>query len=149
MKQKFLPAILLAGLFLALAACDKSPPAPSGDNVPATTNIPSATTQPSPELAKLKGRWERPDGGYILEIRAVAADGRVDAGYFNPSPINVARGVAYREGSASRVVIELRDVGYPGSTYQLTLDAASDQLIGQYFQAATGQTYDVVFVRHK
>jgi len=40
----------------------------------------------------------------------VAAYGRVDAGYFNPSPVNLARGLSYREAGTSRVVIKLRDV---------------------------------------
>ena len=28
---------------------------------------------------KLKGRWQRQDGGYVLEIKAIAADGSMDA----------------------------------------------------------------------
>ena len=39
----------------------------------------------------LIGRWLRPDGGYIIEIRSVSADGRMDAAYLNPRSINVAR----------------------------------------------------------
>jgi len=39
----------------------------------------------------LKGRWLRPDGGYIIEIRGVDPSGKIDAVYLNPRPINVAR----------------------------------------------------------
>jgi hypothetical protein len=39
----------------------------------------------------ISGRWLRPDGGYIFEIRAVDPSGKIDAHYFNPRPINVAK----------------------------------------------------------
>src|SRR6266850_2054637 len=32
----------------------------------------------------LKGRWLRPDGGYVLEIRDINPDGMMDVAYFNP-----------------------------------------------------------------
>jgi hypothetical protein len=32
----------------------------------------------------LSGRWLRPDGGYILDIRDVDARGKIDAVYLNP-----------------------------------------------------------------
>jgi hypothetical protein len=41
------------------------------------------------ECQKLKGRWQRPDGGYIMEIKSVASDGAMDAAYFNPKSIHV------------------------------------------------------------
>ena len=47
----------------------------------------------------LNGRWLRPDGGYILEIKAVDASGKIDAAYFNPKPINIAKAEATRDGS--------------------------------------------------
>jgi len=39
----------------------------------------------------LKGRWLRPDGGYVLEIREIDGSGKMVAAYFNRRPINVAR----------------------------------------------------------
>jgi hypothetical protein len=48
-----------------------------------------------------------------------------------------------------KVFIELRDVNYPGSTYTLAYDPVSDQLKGDYFQAALRQTFDVFFTRVK
>ena len=40
-------------------------------------------------------------------------------------------------------------MNYPGSTYTLTYDPASDQLKGVYYQAALQQRFEVVFVRMK
>ena len=97
----------------------------------------------------LQGRWTRPDGGYVLEIKSVAADGRLDAAYFNPRPIHVAEARAFREGSTIRVTIELRDENYPGSTYNLRYDPRSDRLSGDYYQAVARQHYPIFFVRMK
>ena len=98
---------------------------------------------------KLEGRWQRDDGGYIIDISRADAGGTLTASYFNPRPINVAKAEASMLGQTLRVFIELRDVNYPGSTYQLTYDPAEDRLTGSYFQAALQETYDVVFVRLK
>jgi hypothetical protein len=98
---------------------------------------------------KLKGRWQRPDGGYVLAITSIAGDGVVDAAYFNPNPIHVAKAAAKREGSTLRVFVELRAPNYPGSTYMLTYDQEQDQLRGDYFQAMERQTFKVLFVRIK
>jgi hypothetical protein len=98
-------------------------------------------------LQALIGRWLRPDGGYIIEIRSISANGKLDAGYFNPRPINVSRAEASHRGDEVRVFMELQDVGYPGSTYTLTYDPQPDVLRGVYFHAGLSQTFDVVFVR--
>jgi hypothetical protein len=97
----------------------------------------------------LSGRWLRPDGGYILDIRNVDASGAIDAAYLNPGPINIARAEAARDGSTLKVFVELRAPGYPGSTYTLTYDPTRDRLEGVYFQAAMRQNFHVVFVRMK
>jgi len=97
----------------------------------------------------LNGRWVRPDGGYILEIKAVDANGKIDAVYLNPKPINIAKADATRDGSTVKVFVELRAPNYPGSTYTLTYDQEQDQLKGIYFQAVEQQRYDVYFVRMK
>jgi hypothetical protein len=97
----------------------------------------------------LKGRWLRPDGGYVLEIRNVKPDGQIDAAYFNPRPINVAIAKMSQSGPGTKVFVELRDTGYPGSTYNLVYDSGSDQLKGIYSQAALHQDFDVYFVRMK
>ena len=97
----------------------------------------------------LRGRWLRPDGGYILDIRDVDASGKIDAVYLNPRPINVARAEATGDGATLQVFVELRAPGYPGSTYTLRYEPQRDQLEGIYFQAALQQRFEVVFVRMK
>jgi hypothetical protein len=97
----------------------------------------------------LKGRWLRPDGGYVIEIRDVDARGKLAAGYFNPRPIHVSQAKASQEGDTTKVFIELRDVNYPGATYNLTYDPERDQLRGVYYQPALRQSFDVVFIRMK
>jgi uncharacterized protein (DUF2147 family) len=111
-------------------------------------NTTSAATV-RPEFAKLAGRWQRPDGGYVIEIKGVDAAGTLDAAYFNPNPINVSRAAALYKDGTTTVFVELRAPNYPGSTYTLTYDPQSDQLYGQYYQAAMKQTFDVTFGRMK
>ncbi|MFA5205857.1 MAG: hypothetical protein WC708_15785 [Lentisphaeria bacterium] len=108
---------------------------------------PPVVAAPPPGFAQLKGRWQRPDGGYILDLQGVAANGKLTAGYFNPRRIHVARAEASQEGTDVKVFVELRDVNYPGSTYTLAYDPAQDRLTGTYFQAALRQTFDVSFQR--
>ena len=147
--NRLLVTVLAAGL---LYGCGRKEDTPSPAPPPAAVN---ATNQPAPAATpklgfeKLQGKWLRPDGGYILEIRSATAEGKLDAGYFNPRPINVAKAEASRDGETVKVFIELRDVNYPGSTYTLVHDPATDRLAGNYFQAAMGQNFDVEFVRQK
>ena len=101
------------------------------------------------DFQALKGRWQRPDGGYVLEIRAVDSNGAIDAVYLNPRPINIAKAEATRDGASVKVFVELRAPNYPGSTYKLTYDSQQDQLKGNYFQAVERQNFNVVFVRMK
>jgi len=103
--------------------------------------------------AVLPGKWVRPDGGYVLEIRSAAADGTLEAGYFNPAPIRVARAKASREGVGPVKVFVLLDdpanPGYRGCTYDLAFDPGENVLVGTYFQAVQGQRYEVAFERMK
>ena len=71
----------------------------------------------------------------------------MNAAYFNPRPIHVAKAEASLYEGTVNIFIELRDVNYPGSTYNLTYDPADGYLKGIYFQAAVGQTFDVYFGR--
>ena len=113
------------------------------------TQAPAVTLAADSGFERLNGRWRRPDGGYVLEIRGVDAGGTIDASYLNPRPINVARAEATCDGSTLKILVELRAPGYPGSTYTLTYDPQRDQLAGVYFQAAVGRSFDVVFMRLK
>ena len=109
---------------------------------------PVATVGPV-NTAKLTGRWLRPDGGYILELRENGKDGELRASYFNPRPIKVGRTELRRKDGLLAVVVELRDVNYPGSTYTLRHEPKLDRLVGTYYQAVEKQTYNVEFVRTK
>ena len=110
----------------------------------------SATVEKAkPDFGVLKGRWLRPDGGYILSVKDVDAGGKMDAAYYNPRPINVSKAQATWEAATLKVFVELRDTGYPGSTYTLIYDPRTDRLGGLYYQAAMGQHFDVIFVRSK
>ena len=97
----------------------------------------------------LKGRWVRPDGGYVLEIKEIGRDGKMTAKYFNPLPVNVSRAEAAAAGSAIKVFIELRDVNYPGATYNLTFDPKNDQLQGVYLQPALQRSFQIFFIKEK
>ncbi|MBL0142352.1 MAG: hypothetical protein IPP91_09745 [Betaproteobacteria bacterium] len=99
------------------------------------------------DFQRLEGRWRRSDGGYVLELREIGKDGRASATYFNPRPIKVFRAEASRTNGRMAVFVELRDVNYPGSTYRLQYDAATDRLQGTYFQAVEKQTFAVEFSR--
>ena len=97
----------------------------------------------------LIGRWQRSDGGYVIEIRRVETDGAMEAAYFNPRPINVSQANASIFKEHIKVDVELRDAGYPGSTYTLLYDPDKDALLGFYYQAVQKQNFDVIFVRMK
>lgn len=131
-------AVAVAGIYWIFA---RQGPA-SRENRPAARTTPERV-----DFQPLVGKWMRPDGGYVISVRSVAADGRVDAAYFNPRPIYVSRAEASLEGNRARLFIELQAAGYPGSTYELVYDPRSDVLSGIYFQAAMQQRFEVVFVR--
>jgi hypothetical protein len=108
------------------------------------------TEKQSPaDLQRLEGRWVRPDGGYLLELREIKKDGSLKALYFNPRPINVLTARWIHKDGKTNLFVELRDVNYPGSKYNLQYDPKSDRLKGTYFQAVEKQTFNIEFVRAK
>jgi hypothetical protein len=143
--------LLIAAALIVVAVWPRrkagEPPAPTAAVL--ATNALAVPTEARADLQFLKGRWIRPDGGYILEIRQVDADGQLDAGYFNPNPIRVVSSKATKEGAAVKVYVELNDVNYPGCKYNLTYLADQRMLVGTYFQAAMQQTYEVAFEREQ
>lgn len=156
MKAQSLSSMILALLVAALlSACrkEKKPPAPAPAAVPAAAvdadNHVASTPATAPDFGVLKGRWVRPDGGYVIDIQSVDSGGRMAAAYFNPSPIHVARAEAAEDDETIRIFLELRDVNYPGSTYNLVYEPTLDCLQGTYFQATLKETFDVVFARSK
>ncbi len=122
-------------------------PSPGTESSDATVVAAAAGTN-SP-YQRLLGRWVRPDGGYVIEIKNAEPGGKLDANYFNPNPIHVGRAEASGQGSMIKVVVELRDENYPGSTYTLAYDRTSDTLKGIYFQAVQREEYEVQFERLK
>ena len=99
------------------------------------------------QFGNLIGRWRRVDGGYIIDIRRIGANGQMDVAYYNPKSIHISRAEASLKKGAQYIFIELQDVGYPGSTYTLMYRPQQDILAGFYFQAAVKQTFEVVFSR--
>lgn len=101
------------------------------------------------DFSALLGNWRRIDGNYVLAVGKVHRDGQLQVGYFNPRPINVSFAHAKREEGQIKMEVELRDEGYPGSTYILIYDPDREALLGYYFQAVAGQTFEVAFVRER
>jgi hypothetical protein len=100
-----------------------------------------------PDFKPFVGEWVRTDGGYIIHVRDIKPNGSVEAGYFNPSEINVAEANVSEWKGLGKLFIKLQDEGYPGSTYTLYYYAEKDALAGFYYQAVMKQTFEVVFVR--
>jgi hypothetical protein len=122
----------------------------SGDFFPTTADaqtVDEKTSAVEIDAQHIIGRWVRPDGGYVLEFKEIGTDGNLKAGYFNPRSIHVARAELRHNEDAMTIFVELRDINYPGSTYNLIYDPKSDRLIGTYFQAVDKVTYDIQFIR--
>ncbi len=135
---------------LGLAACGPGPVSSPQFATNAPVTLPAKAEAPAGalEYGRLVGRWQRADAEYVLEIRACdQGTGKLDLGYFNPSPIHVSRADASIEAGKVKVFVELQDTGYPGCTYRLTYFAQTDQLFGVYYQAALDQSFDVEFQR--
>ena len=157
-KKRNFPILLLtiacAGVAIVVALLILTKYPNEADQKTAISASDSSTESNAPHvrpdnLRKLIGRWVRPDGGYIIDIRNVHADGKLQAAYFNPRPIHVSRAQVTQKEEEIQILIELRDAGYPGATYALRYNAKHDVLVGLYHQPAVGQTFDVAFVRMK
>ena len=116
---------------------------------PATPVPPATESAAKTAFGVLPGRWVRVQGGYVITINSVDADGRLDASYANPRPLPFQTAVATSDGNSLRLFFELRAAGYNGSTYTLNYDAANDRLTGVYDQVVVKQKFEVVFVRSK
>lgn len=138
-------ALILAGVAVGVWAMNR----PSvGAGAPAPSGAPGASSGiPAEVRQRLVGRWLRPDGGYVLSIKSVGEDGKVDAVYNNPRPIHVAKAQVAQEAGKTSLFVELRDTGYPGSFYTLVFDTAQDQFVGVYHHLGLNQDFDVNFVR--
>lgn len=137
-KGKMMQLIAMLLVLLSVAMADHKWTAAAAD---------SPQSERKTDNQRLLGRWIRPDGGYVLELKQIGKDGSLKAAYFNPRPINVSRAELLRKKGKMGIFIELRDINYPGSNYKLRYDPASDRLTGTYFQAIERQLYEVEFVR--
>ena len=152
-RMSWIGGLLLAAVVIGTAAMLLRGPArpeasPASPATPAPPNLPSTqTASTQPGFSRLVGKWLRPDGNYVLQVRMVGSDGKMEAGYFNPNPIHVSRAEASRDGAILKVFVELRDANYPGCTYTLRYDPGKDVMEGVYYQAALQESYDVAFVR--
>jgi len=152
--QALVPAALLAvvvgGLVLIFWPAKVTQTVTAPGPTPSATPEATAATEAldaSKRLLSLSGNWMREDGGYRLAIEGVESDGRLRASYFNPNPIRVSLATATNDAGTVKMRVELNDVGYPGCVYSLIHDRVNDRLVGTYFQAAMGETYEVSFVR--
>ena len=134
--------VIVSLLFSAvLAGCGKG-----GKPAESTAAVKAAATVPlTAAFEKIKGKWIRPDGGYVLEFKQLLQNNSLDVAYFNPSPIHVGKARIYEERGFTKVFVELQDVNYPGSRYTLILNADKNQLVGNYFQATQQMDYEVAF----
>ncbi len=136
--------LLVLGLAIALAPIGA---ATAQDTTPATKGTAAPSVAEKTNIEVLRGAWVRPDGGYVIVIKSIATNGRLEAMYFNPNPLPFSKAQAALEGMTLRAFFELQAGGYGGSTYELTYDPASDRLKGIYYQAVAKQRFDVYFVR--
>jgi hypothetical protein len=143
-------ALTVAAICAVALSCGKKDESALGAVAPGSTDtnavIPSAAER---ELAKLVGKWKRAELGYVLEIKRVDPSGTLDAAYFIPRQIRVARAAALYKYRTTSVFIELLDDNFPGCTYRLIYEPKTDQLLGQYHQAALKMTYNVKFARQE
>jgi len=73
---------LLAMILIPLAIALQTP-----SECSAQTKTDTATeTKDRAGFDVLKGRWLRPDGGYIIQVRNVEGGGKMDAGISTPDP---------------------------------------------------------------
>lgn len=111
---------------------------------------PSAAQAAPEELSHLNpknliGSWMRSDGNYTIKIDKVKDQGYLSASYYNPSPIHTDKTTFKVENNQLKVHMLLNDTNYPKCTYDLIYNDEKQMLLGQYFQATSGQTYNVMF----
>ena len=99
------------------------------------------------QARRLEGKWVRPDGGYKLVIEDVRPDGSLKASYFNPKKINVSISNWKVDNGSVHLFVELQDVNYRGSNYNLVYINEKDVFEGTYFLAVHKQTFSINFLR--
>ncbi len=130
--------VLCTALLGGCGKADKAKEAPLATKSDAPVQMISA-------FDRIKGKWVRSDGGYVLEFKKLKDNNELDVAYFNPNPIHVGKARMYEERGFTKVFVELQDVNYPGSRYTLILNVDKNQLVGNYFQATQQVDYEVAF----
>lgn len=141
--MKIIPALFIFTFTLVLAGCGEQPvskPAAESTSKPATPEV-AAHLNPK----NLIGSWMRNDGNYTIKIDKVKDQGYLSASYFNPSPIHTDKTTYKVEDDSLKVHMLLNDTNYPKCTYDLIYNEEKQMLLGQYYQATSGQTYNVMF----
>jgi hypothetical protein len=110
-------------------------------------NKTSTADKKTVDKISLIGDWVRTDAQYLIRIIKVNDDGTMTTQYFNPNPINVGKANWEQSYGNLKVIVEMRDVNYPGSTYTLNYLPDRDILAGEYYQAVEGLTFYVEFSR--
>lgn len=141
--------LIFAGLILAALTVYIFWPSAEITNDENTINPETVSSAPvqAVDKEKLSGRWQRTDGGYIIELKNPTTAGLIEAGYFNPNPINVGKAGWQNKDGRLMVMVELQDQNYPGSIYNLEYQSNMDKLTGTYFQAVERVSYNVEFNR--
>lgn len=101
------------------------------------------------DYSVMAGEWQRTDGGYLIKITDVQPNGRTNVAYFNPRPIHVSQSNISTQDKLIKLFVQFQDTGYEGSTYTLYYYAQKDALVGFYYQAVLGQTFEVIFLRKR
>jgi len=78
---------------------------------PATSVPPARESAARAAFGVLPGRWVRVQGGYVITINSVDADGRLNASYANPRPLPFHTAVATSHGNGLKLFFELRAAG--------------------------------------
>jgi hypothetical protein len=148
-QTALLAVTAVAGVVIGMALWNAQQQGWFANTVPASVVTPAgqAVEERVVDLQKLKGQWVREDGGYVMDIKSIAEDGKADVAYLNPKPIHVEKAEAWQDAGRGMISVKLQDVNYPGSTYDLHYDALRDQLRGLYYQAVEKQHFEVIFQR--
>ncbi len=167
----FVRGLLVAALVMGFSATMYAPPGPPPPAAPSPAPAPGPNPV-APAVARealireemtddgspvrltgrqsFSGDWQRTDGPYTLSISDVDTDrNTVKVKYFNPQPINVESARFVKKSGKWELTIVLRDQGYEGSKYALYYDSEGPKLVGRYTLGATGQTFEIEFVRKK
>jgi len=151
MKSKKLVVLILSSSIILLSfSCNQA--GEKKETIEPNSTVSEPAVQPprkSADSSVLIGDWVRTDAPYEIKISELSANGALKVGYFNPRSINVGKASWTSADGAIKIYIELRDVNYPGSNYNLTYLPENDSLVGKYFQAVEGVTYDIGFSRKK